>query len=68
MPRYCSEEVLVVKLATGTQTVIQWLSVMLLKISIEIFHAHRNVSSTTNMVVAKQTESVFIVSIGVVKN
>ena len=49
MPRHCSVEMIVLKLATGAQTVIQWLSSMVLKISTETvscpdkcFHNHKD--------------------------
>lgn len=50
---------IVLKLATRAQTVIQWLSSMVLKISTETFLSQTNVFITTKMVVGKQTKLVF---------
>ena len=64
MPRYCSEEMNVLKLAIGAQTVIHWLSVMVLKISIEMYLAYTNVFSNAKMVEGEWTKPVFIFPTG----
>lgn len=58
---------IVFELAIGAQTGIQWLSIMVLKISLEMFLAHTNVLSATKMVAGKQTKSALIFPTRLVK-
>lgn len=64
MPRYCSEEMNVLKLAIGAQTIVRWLSVTVLQISLEIHLAYTNVSLNAEMLEGEWTKLVFIFPTG----